>query len=496
MKSEKIIFNHFYKLRHDIHRSYIMSPTFVDKQYEPFVNKEWISKIHPIFPMIFSFFSQPIELQEAIKVLSDFLEISETDVENFITPYINNKETTRSMYGNVENYFPKNILINADLSFCGAVDYMPEQFAYEELNLEQERFIKAPATIVFMVNNTCLTDCVYCYANKLVKNKPITFEQVKEIVLEAKKLQIQKFTLDGGEFFLYKQWKELLDFLLENGFQDSLISTKVPITEGDIVFLKKFDIPIQISLDSINPNKLTQILDVKSDYAEKIKKTISFLDKHNVSFQVATILTKYNDSIENLEELYDFVQNFRSLRKWEIRVGFKSMYSRGNFDEIKTSKDSVEKINQWVEETKKSSKIYIQWVPEVIEKYFETEGGSKNFKGGRCSANYSNIFVLPDGKVTICEQLYWNPRFIIGDLTTQTIEEVWNSPRALELAFPKKENFRNASICKKCSIFDDCYKYHNKCYVDVIKGYGDENWDFPDPRCKFAPEFIYNLNPE
>jgi len=89
-----------------------------------------------------------------------------------------------------------------------------------------------------------------------------------------------------------------------------------------------------------------------------------------------------------------------------------------------------------------------------------------------------------------------NPRFITGDLTTQSIEEVWNSPRALELAFPKKENFRDASFCKKCSIFADCYQYHNKCYVDVIKGYGDENWDFPDPRCKFAPEFIYNLNPE
>ena len=133
---------------------------------------------------------------------------------------------------------------------------------------------------------------------------------------------------------------------------------------------------------------------------------------------------------------------------------------------------------------------------QLTERYFETEGGSRNFICGRCSANYSNMFILPDGKVTICEQMYWNPRFIIGDLTKQSIEEVWNSPRALGLAFPKQENFRDASICKKSSIFAECYQFHNKCYVDVIKGYGDENWDFPDPRCKYAPPFLYNLIPE
>ena len=42
-------------------------------------------------------------------------------------------------------------------------------------------------------------------------------------------------------------------------------------------------------------------------------------------------------------------------------------------------------------------------------------------------------FVLPDGKVSACEQLYWHPQFIIGDLKKQSIEEIWNSPKAWEL---------------------------------------------------------------
>jgi hypothetical protein len=52
----------------------------------------------------------------------------------------------------------------------------------------------------------------------------------------------------------------------------------------------------------------------------------------------------------------------------------------------------------------------------------ESKGGSQNFKGAECSANSSHIFILPDGKVTIGEQLYWKPHFIIGDLSRQTIK--------------------------------------------------------------------------
>src|SRR5208337_3958023 len=106
----------------------------------------------------------------------------------------------------------------------------------------------------------------------------------------------------------------------------------------------------------------------------------------------------------------------------------------------------------------------------------QTNEGSRKFIGSKCSANSSHVVLLPDGKVTICEQLYWDPRFIIGDLSVQSIEEVWYSPRALELAFPKKLEFSDKSACKLCSIFDECYSYPNRCLADVLKAYGKENW--------------------
>ena len=33
----------------------------------------------------------------------------------------------------------------------------------------------------------------------------------------------------------------------------------------------------------------------------------------------------------------------------------------------------------------------------------------------------------------------------------------------------------------------------NRCWAEVIKAYGDEHWDYPDPRCKLAPKMKTNL---
>ncbi len=60
---------------------------------------------------------------------------------------------------------------------------------------------------------------------------------------------------------------------------------------------------------------------------------------------------------------------------------------------------------------------------EVTDKnYQDTWGGSRCFKVSECSALTTHMFILPDGKVTVCEQLYWHPQFIIGNVTTQSLK--------------------------------------------------------------------------
>lgn len=63
----KIVFNHFYGLRHDLKRSYIYSREGnllpVDGQVNIRVNEYWATKIHPIYAMLLSFASIPFHIQ-------------------------------------------------------------------------------------------------------------------------------------------------------------------------------------------------------------------------------------------------------------------------------------------------------------------------------------------------------------------------------------------------------------------------------------------------
>ncbi|MDR0798257.1 MAG: radical SAM protein [Dysgonamonadaceae bacterium] len=436
-------------------------------------------------------------MDDAIEQITEFLELPKAYIEQTLHSLIEKDDFSVCKYGGVRNIFPPNIIIKAEDAFIDSVQYAPDQFVYQDLDFNREKFFQSPLGMIFMINNHCSTDCVYCYADKSVRVQTLPFERIQAIIQNARQAGVLDVLVTGGEICLYPQWKELINELVNQGYKPPIFSTKVPLKEADIDFIKGHKIPVQISLDSIQNECLKKILNVNDHYLEQIKHTLLLLEQKNVQFQVATIITQYNDDLEMLEEMHEFLRDFKNIVRWEIRVAFKSLYSRADFDTIKISRETENRIARWIDQKKETTPLNIQWSPSGGDlRYFKCEGGSRHFAGSRCSANYSHMVILPDGKVSICEQLYWNPRFLIGDVSKQSIEEVWNSPRALELAFPKKENFRDASVCKKCSIFDECFAYPNKCFADVLKGYGDENWDFPDPRCKCAPEFIYELNPE
>lgn len=81
----------------------------------------------------------------------------------------------------------------------------------------------------------------------------------------------------------------------------------------------------------------------------------------------------------------------------------------------------------------------------------------------------------------------------LGDLKEQTLAEIWQSPRAKALFEMGQTQFRENSACTKCHIFEFCRKNHRRCLVKVIKAYGEKNWDYPDPRCQYAPSIQTNL---
>lgn len=483
----RYVLNHFYKLRHDQYRTLIHSSN--TKSHVVEVDNNWMDFVHPIYAMILSFFSRPITVEMAVKEIASFLSTKESTVHSLIDKMIKNRGYFHIPYKGHDNNFPPNILIKEEDLKSEIVDYRPEMFLYASIDLDTFRLFNAPLDVTFMVNNKCLTNCIYCYANKNHICKSLDFYKVEKIIDEAERLEVRNFSVDGGEFFIYPYWKELLQVLKSHKFVPYLVSTKYPISEDDIEYFSKFNVPLQISLDSYNPLILDKMLGRIPLYAERMAKTLQCIDKY-CSFQIATILTSYNGTIDNMEDMLSHIRQYKNIKKWNIRVAFKSLYVSNDFTQIQLRREVIPVIQEWVSKKQQEVPFELTFTLGREVNFFQTKDGSQNFKGNRCSANSTHMFILPDGKVTICEQLYWNERFIIGDLTEQSISEVWKSSKALRLANLQAIDYSKESACKSCLMLSSCNSALNKCFANVLKVYGEEHWDFPDPRCYYAPRNI------
>lgn len=494
-KTKRYILNPDYNYKNDIKRALIIANA--DNQSELSIN-EWVSIIHPVQAMILSFFSFPISIDEALQKLSEFLDLPVTEVEKIITPFIENEDTIYTEYDGSTFSFPKKIIIEFNDALKINYTYKPEDFIYQELDFESYRYFHSPSAITLMVTNQCVTNCIYCYADRRQNiSCQIPFERIKEIIKEAKELKLKNIYVGGGEFFMYDKWYELLCEFRKYGYDNTFISTKVPINESNIIKLKEFPrLAYQFSFDSTSEQKTSEILDVSLGYSQKMKKTLRLMDKHGLHYQVISVITKLNSDEEGLTNMYNFLSSLENIIQWQVRPAFRSLYSSTTFESIKLNIEEREQLYAVVDKLNSLNKLKVGNDKSFIEKgYFTAENGSHSFPGSSCSANRSHLYILPDGNITICEQMYWNPRFIVGNILKNSIYEVWNSPAALKWVNMTKDDFRDESVCKNCEMLQECTnKRPNKCWADVLKAYGDENWDFPDPRCKKAPAFLNSIS--
>lgn len=218
----------------------------------------------------------------------------------------------------------------------------------------------------------------------------------------------------------------------------------------------------------------------------------------NFGFKVQfdTILTRLNANRKSIDQLFLFIRKVPNIVYWEIRVPEVSIYTPDTYKEIKASKEQLLECLEYVEERlKPNARFKIFCSTNSLEEHLgEGKAEDKHFYGGNCVMLKHMAFVLPDGKVSACEQLYWHPQFVIGDLKKQSIEEIWNSRRAWELFKLSQSMFRKESVCSHCGIFDFCNsENHRRCFVKVLKAYGSDKWDYPDPRCQYAPTVTSDL---
>lgn len=354
----------------------------------------------------------------------------------------------------------------------------------QTLDIDSKR-LYIPTNYMIMNTTACYTNCVYCYADRShAPGRPFPFQRILELLEESSTLGINAIDIDGGDFFMYPQWYELL-LAMHKYEYDPYVSTKMPLTESIVEKLVAADVKqVQLSLDSVRSEELGKMLQVNDSYYGKIKKGMDLLESRGIDMTIKPVITKYNDSIKGIEELLYFTSKYEHVTSINITPAGQSKFKKSVFF---SSTAQLEKIAQKEDEWNDRFGKKIEVLEYNARPTFEEK--TKTFEDRSiCTGNRSSFFVLPDGKVTLCEQMYWHPFFILGDLFQNSIMEVWNSKKALELASFSKSDVRECSPCKKCDIFDQCRHNIGVCWRDAIAAYGDENYDYPSPECPYAPQ--------
>lgn len=485
-----ITFNPLYALKPDEGKTLIVSMMPGRGLLE---NDSFTNIIHPIYAMILSF-ADGREASVCIKDAAEYLKVDNALVENFINSLTDNPNEVVMKSKDGMSVFPPYTIVTSK-SESATRRYDSSLFDYEKISLHMDRY-KEPGVLTLMVNNICVTDCVYCYEDKSCrKDCSIPLPRILELIDEAKRLHVTTFDVVGGEFFLYPNWKEVLGALRHKGYQPYL-STKMPLTEEMVKTLKDLNIfDLQVSLDSLIDEHLVSSLKVKAGYADKMRKSLQLLNSYHIPVRIHSVLTRYNGHIEDLHSLYEVLKNLNNITDWKVVVGDSTLYPRVPYETIAIDNASLNEMADFLDKLSNSSPFPIHGparhnssldVAKIQKKKVTTKSEKAFFSRSFCSGLFSSLYILPDGNVTICEQLYWHPRFIMGNIKDLSLEEIWNSDKARQLYNITQADISADSQCHDCAKFVQCRHLRQVCYRDIIKKYGREHWYYPDAHCPFA----------
>lgn len=491
--SQTYLFNPEYRLKSDRTRILLYY-----KEGEPPI-KEGVSNFldfqHPVFAILLSLFDGQKPFDTVIDEFCYITGMDQASIHPLANRLIENEDEVPIEFLGHTFFFPKNTLIPAaKAQRSQQVHYNAQDFLIpnEQLDFKTRR-LNSPIDGNIILNNICVTKCIYCYTDQRTPfNCQIPFPRLREIIREARDIKMRTFNLSGGELFTYTHWKDLLKELVANGF-DPFVSTKYPLNSRKIQELKDTGVRrVQLSIDTIKKDEMVKMLRIGEKYHSLILQTLTEMDRLGFEIRVNGQITSINQ--DSMKEYFEFMLGFENVKLLRVRPTAYTMYPKGaDYGELKPDREKLKRIKHEVARLQNehpNGKRLFFFDPPDKHAYVNDPAKKREQFNRRylCSGNFFAFHILNDGRVTICEELYHHPKFIIGDLMRQSITEVWNSHDALSLFKLPRACVSPASACKTCGEFDRCHQEKSICWKLVLFAYGNENWDYPDPRCHLAPQ--------
>ncbi|MDR1480110.1 MAG: radical SAM protein [Planctomycetaceae bacterium] len=325
--------------------------------------------------------------------------------------------------------------------------------------------LDAPTSLIIMPTDKCLTDCEYCYACRrtIHEKNLLSVKRILELVDEAHEIGVIGINVDGGDIFARKEYQEILERMLAYKIEPS-ISTKGYVSKEKSKELARIGLRwLQVGLDSTR--EMCDKLVRRRGYFDRIVETIYNLNDVGVRVRTNSIITR--ESLHLLPELVDFLMTL-PLTDIKVAPAFLGLF-RGNESMLLTTlqKQWFRRIMEEKEKQYPDHKINWECEEDILDAPVE-QIAERFSSRPYCSSGRTQIVITPDGKVVTCEQSPQEGEFVCGDVTYQSIMEVWNSEALKKWYEPSKELFIG-TVCYDCDVFTDCVCAMGHCWLQVLK---------------------------
>ncbi|WP_026381412.1 radical SAM/SPASM domain-containing protein [Afifella pfennigii] len=462
------------RLKNDLDRAVLIT------RPQPLTTRSYICRrLPPAEAIVLSLFDGRCTVGEVARLWAELTDrdvaSAEEEVQSLLDFYLSGERAREDIFRLSETPIPE------------AHAYDPADFVIDarQVNLKERR-LRFPYNVYFLTTLYCPQDCVYCYAKvrKSCESNLLAVERVEEIVVELAGLGVECVQFSGGDALARPGIFRIIESVYANGMVAD-IPTKIGAGPAKARRLREIGVEVvQFSLDCVDPETLDFMVGVEG-YHAKAFRALHHLREAGLKVRVNTVLTPFNAA--KARELIRFAGEMGNI----FRLQF-SAYGRSLFrhrDALFAREADIAGVEAAALELGKDYPHMDISVgggalpPASDPQERQMEWTHRAF----CTANRDSFVILPDGRVTVCEELYDHPAFIIGDLRRQSVMEMWNSPPARGLLHPPQPEVPEGP-CASCAYFAECNADRGRCWRDVIKSYGWQKHYYPDPRCPRAPQ--------
>jgi radical SAM protein with 4Fe4S-binding SPASM domain len=320
-----------------------------------------------------------------------------------------------------------------------------------------------PQYIWWRVTRFCNRRCKYCcVAAKHAERAPdaaISFDRLREIFTEGADIGVRGVSLSGGEAFIRPDMVDIVELLLGLGYEVD-IDTKFALDDEQIGRLATAGLPvIHVSLDSPYAETANYLVGDKR-FFDTITRTIRSLLAHGIRVTVTAVLTE-----RNARELPEHVSFLADLGVERLTLNTFSRYY-GQCRYVKAFELSAQSRAFLREALPALRETYDGRLGLAFDRNFNDTAAEMAACGQlssgpqaelqlNCDLGIRVLRMLPDGRVSRCDQWWYEQEVVFGDLRTQSIWDVWSSGALHDMLYPRRDLFQG-SPCHDCSIFDTC----------------------------------------